>query len=204
MPRDQRLELADQLGVASERQVGVDSLVEHGEPHLREAGDLRLGKPLVGEVSERGTAPQRERLPQLGRRARWSGAAGLGRELLEPRHVELIGLDVEHVATGMRGEASRVEQLPQPGDIDLDVLPCPRRWRASPDLIDELVARDQLVRVHQEEREHGALLGSPELQRPVVVDHLERAKEPEVHGRRPKGCRAGRTRRRRRSPRSAS
>ena len=81
MPCDQRLELADELRVVSERQVGVDSLHKHREAHLLETRDLGLGKSLVGEVGERGPAPEPERLPQLvalraaGKRRRASAAS---------------------------------------------------------------------------------------------------------------------------------
>ena len=183
VPCDQRLELADELRVVSERQVGIDSLHKHREAHLLETRDLGLGKSLVGEIGERGPAPQPERLPQLVRRALRRSAGGLGRESLETRHVGLVRFEVKHVAARTRGHASGVEHLAQPRDLDLDVLRSLRRRRAAPDLIDELVGRDELVRVHQEDRQHGALLDAAERQRPVVLEHLERAKEPEVHGR---------------------
>ena len=41
---DQRLELADELGVAAERELGVDALLERRHAQLLEARDLRLGE----------------------------------------------------------------------------------------------------------------------------------------------------------------
>ena len=41
---DQRLELADQLGVAAQRQLGLDPLLERGEAQLVEPGDLACAK----------------------------------------------------------------------------------------------------------------------------------------------------------------
>ena len=62
---DERLELADQLGVAAAGQIGVDPLLERRQPQLLETGDLGLRERLVGEVGERRPAPKRERLAQL-------------------------------------------------------------------------------------------------------------------------------------------
>ena len=66
---DERLELGDELGVAPEREVRLDPLLERDEPELLEPGDLGLGERLVEEVRERRPAPERERLAQraLGR-----------------------------------------------------------------------------------------------------------------------------------------
>ena len=67
---DERLELGDELGVAPEREVGLDPLLERDGAELLEPRDLGLGERLVEEVGERRAAPERERLAQraLGRR----------------------------------------------------------------------------------------------------------------------------------------
>ena len=61
---DQRLELADQLGVAAEREVGLDPLLERRQPQVLEPAALGLGERLVRELGERRPAPERERLAQ--------------------------------------------------------------------------------------------------------------------------------------------
>ena len=58
----QRLELADQLGIAAERELRLDPLLDRGQTQLLEPGDLRLGERLVGEVGKRRAAPERQRL----------------------------------------------------------------------------------------------------------------------------------------------
>ena len=58
---DERLELADELGVASRGEVVVDALLEAGEAQLLQPRDLGLGEALVGEVGKRRAAPERER-----------------------------------------------------------------------------------------------------------------------------------------------
>ena len=59
---DECLELSDQLVVAPECEVGVDPELDCCQPDLLEPGDRRLGEALVGEVRERRTPPQRQRL----------------------------------------------------------------------------------------------------------------------------------------------
>ena len=61
---DERLELTDQLVVPSEREVGVDPLLERGQTELLEPSDLRLGERLVREVGEGRPAPERERVTE--------------------------------------------------------------------------------------------------------------------------------------------
>ena len=67
---DERLELRDELGVAAERKIGLDPLLERDRAELLEPRDLGLGERLVEEVGERRAAPERERLAErtLGRR----------------------------------------------------------------------------------------------------------------------------------------
>ena len=82
MPRDERLELADELGVAAEREIGLDPLFERRELQLVEARDLRLCERLVGEVGKRrgrarGRAPARSSSAASLRLALGSSAARL-------------------------------------------------------------------------------------------------------------------------------
>src|SRR5205085_10592701 len=65
---DKRFQLADELLVAAEREVGVDAIGERGEANFLESCDLSLCKGVEGEIGERGSAPERERLEQRPRR----------------------------------------------------------------------------------------------------------------------------------------
>ena len=85
----QRLQLADELVVAADREIGVDPVLERGQPQLAEPRDLALDERLVGQVGQRRPAPQRERRAQLLRRRRGIRAVGLGDEPLKAREVEL-------------------------------------------------------------------------------------------------------------------
>jgi hypothetical protein len=59
------LELRHQLGVAPEREVGLDTKLDRAESHLLQPRDLGLSELLVGQVPERRPSPEGECLAQL-------------------------------------------------------------------------------------------------------------------------------------------
>ena len=83
MRGDQALELAHELRVATTGQVGVDPLLQRRPAQLLEPGDLVLDEGFVGEVGQRGAAPQRERPAQQVGGTRRLRPPGLTQELLE-------------------------------------------------------------------------------------------------------------------------
>ena len=72
---DERLELRDQLGVAAEREIGLDPVLEAARRSSSSRAISDLGERLEGEVRERRPAPERERLRKPRRRARGSPCA---------------------------------------------------------------------------------------------------------------------------------
>jgi hypothetical protein len=76
MTGDERLELGDDLVATSEREVGLDPLLDGGQAELLEAGDLLLSERVEGELGERRAAPEPERLSQPARRHRSPGNGG--------------------------------------------------------------------------------------------------------------------------------
>jgi hypothetical protein len=107
--------------VTAERQVGLDAVLERGEPEFLEPPRLRLGERLVGEVCERRAAPEPERGAQfggglLGVAERERFAAPL-EESFEPAGVEPLGRNPKDVARCLgREELVAVtvrEQTPQ-------------------------------------------------------------------------------------------
>ena len=61
MLRHEALDLGNELGLAPEREVRLDALLDGAEPELLQASDLGLCERLVCEVSERSPPPHRER-----------------------------------------------------------------------------------------------------------------------------------------------
>ena len=58
---DEPLQLPDHLGVAAQRELGLDRLLDRSHPQILEPGYLGLGERLVREVGERRPAPERQR-----------------------------------------------------------------------------------------------------------------------------------------------
>ena len=62
IPQDELLELADHVGVAAEREIGVDPSFENDGACFAQAGDLRLREFSVGHVRKWVAAPQPQRI----------------------------------------------------------------------------------------------------------------------------------------------
>src|SRR5262249_58847437 len=104
MQRREALELADERRIAAEREVGVDPQLERGEAELFEPRDLALRKGLVGEVGERRSPPELERLSECV-------GPTLVDEALELLEVELARLDRNSATGDAGGEAAVAEAL---------------------------------------------------------------------------------------------
>ena len=101
--RDQHLELSDQLHVAPARELRVDRALQRNQAQLVQTRRDRSHTRLVGEISERRPAPQRQRSAELHRR---DAEAPVGqrprtgaRAALEHAQIERALLDRGDVAT---------------------------------------------------------------------------------------------------------
>jgi len=106
-------------------------------------------------------------------------------EPFEAVEVELVGLQVEDVAGGTGLEPAVAERLAQLRDRVLEDLRRRRRRPAVPELVDQPLARQQLVRVQQHEDQERLLLAPVQRDRPVLPDDLERAQDAKFHRRPP-------------------
>ena len=132
VPGDEAFELPDELGMTAEGEIGLDASFLCGQAKLLEPGDLSLCEGLVGEVRERGAAPEAERLVKqvgcpLGLVRRQRAAAFLD-ESLEPLEVELTRLELDGVPRRPGGDRSGPERLAKMRDVSLEDVGCrPRR-----------------------------------------------------------------------------
>ena len=189
----ERLELADQLVVEAQGEIGVDPLLERGQPKLLEPCDLRLGERLVRDVGQRRAVPQREPLSKpLGRPLRIVARKSLPpllQQALEDVRIERVGCDAEDVAVPLRlepgsgrGVAVGIgERPPEPRDVRLQRLRGGRRRALAPEVVDELVLRHDLVRAEEEGGEQRTLLGAAEVEAPAVFHDLQWAEDPKLH-----------------------
>ncbi len=182
---DERLELAGEVAVTSERQVGLDPVLERRETQLLESHDGRLGERLVREVGKSRAAPEAQRLAKTACCAlcitRRGGGSGACRERLEAVQIQLIGLELDDVTGGTGRDGVGPEHLAQIRDEALEHDLHGVRRLLPPKLIDEALARHHLVCVQQKEGEHRALLRAAECKRPSAVPRLERSKNSVVH-----------------------
>jgi hypothetical protein len=186
---DQRVELLDELATTPRVQVGVDAVLQGGQPHLLQPPHLGLGEGEERHVIQGRAAKQRQSLPEqlrchlgtpLGMRP-----PSVACQPPEPVEVKILRIDPQHVARRARDERGAGPRLvqgpPQPGHIGLDRVRCGGRGLAAPQAIDQAVPRDHLIRMQQEEREEGALLRPTQRYGPVAIPHLERAQQQKLH-----------------------
>src|SRR5207302_6591023 len=111
----QRLELAHQVGMASERQRGLDALLGGPEAKLLESGRLPLREGLVRELGQGRAPPQGESFGEGGERRGGGvdlvGPSPLFDQTLEAQEVEVLGTDLEEIA----GRASEQDSRWPPG-----------------------------------------------------------------------------------------
>ena len=183
MLRDQLLELGDEVVVSAECELRVDPQLVGALPPLAEDGTLRLDG-VRREVAERLAAPEPERLGQpLGsdhRRACLERGSPVGDEAIEAVEIELPRADGQHVAGAASLDARAAELLPQPVHVDLQRLGRSRRRVFSPEKVDRPLARDDLVRVQEQEYEEQALLRRPERNRASRDLRLDRPEQSEL------------------------
>jgi hypothetical protein len=183
----QGLELADELRVPSAGEVGVYAVFKQGEPQLFETRDLRLRERLEGELAQWRPAPQPERLSKqhgcplaiFGRQC----LAGLVSQALAPVEVKLARLHVKQVAIGPgRHPVGAVSKsLAEARHLDLKTLSGVPGRLLAPELVDQLIGRDRLVGMNQEDREQRPLPVADDGDRPPGLVDLERAEDPEIH-----------------------
>src|SRR6185437_16779427 len=109
----ERLEVADELGVPAERELGLRPLLDERQPQLVQPRDLALRERLVRELGERLAAPERERLAVEPCAPRGIARTRLVDEPARTREVELAGLEPHGVARRARLDRLRAEHLPE-------------------------------------------------------------------------------------------
>ena len=126
-------QVADRLAVTSEQQLQVDASFGRRPPQLVEPGGLTTGEVHAGDVLERFTSPQRQRILGLVQCLAQRRPAGEGLERCERLHgslesvgIDLIRFDEQGVATGPRLQQRRpvgpggTQGLAQVRDLNLE------------------------------------------------------------------------------------
>ena len=184
---DQTLELGDQRRGVPGAQVGIDALLDGGQPHLVEPGDRGLAEVGVGHVGQGWAAPQGERLAEGlaggGRVVPQLGATG-GHQVLEPDDVGRARVNLQLVS-GRTGFDHRLGQgAAQPGHQGLQRVARAGRHLLRPQAVDQLAGRDELAGVqgqHDQQRAQPGPGNLDDLPRVAVGADLQRPEQRDVH-----------------------
>ncbi len=178
----------------AEGEPGFDAILFGLQPLLAEAGDLSGGERLIGELHERVAVPFVERVVEqaqgAGRVADSQRSSSVGGAPFEAKRVDEISFETQGIARGFADEhaggrtpsAFGLQAAAQVGDVRLDR--CRRRVRRglAPQLVDQPIEGDDLVQVHQQDAQHGALARRTELDScPVVVNDCQWPEDPDAH-----------------------
>ena len=181
---DQRFELGHQRRVTAQGQLGIDAVLERGQPEILEPACLGTGERFVGDVGQGLTSPESEGLLQPLRGA--AGVAGgeplppVSGQALESIGVDAVGLGDQRVSVSARRERLRAEDLAEPRDVDLHGLGGGRGRALPPEGVDDPVHGDRLTAVDQEVREDRALARTSQPDWLIPLENLQRAEDPEL------------------------
>ncbi len=175
MGTDERLQLGDELGIAAEREIGVDPPLERSKAGGRELLDVRLGEHVVCEVGERLAPPQTECLSEQSLARLGVGAVRLGNQPLETEQVELLRLEPDQIARLLGDDCSAfAEPLLSRETWYCSALAAAVGGSPRPHRFGEAVDRYRSVRREQEQGEQRALL------RPAERDQRRLCPRPRV------------------------
>src|SRR3954452_7276444 len=130
----------------AEPQLCLNSVLEREEAELVEPASLVRDEATVSYVREGRAVPKRECGSQAIRRkpgsATGESVAPIAAELFEPRSVDRLSRDIEHVTGRPRKKRVFAERRAQPRDVNPEGAFRARRRLALPELVDQPVARD--------------------------------------------------------------
>lgn len=87
----------------------------------------------------------------------------------------MLGIDTQDVTRRLGDDLLRADRFPETRDVVLQRGGGGLRGIGPPDLVDQTIARERLVRVQQEEREQRAHALAVERNVPTVLDDRKRA-----------------------------
>ncbi len=173
-------QLANELAVASEREIGVDPQLDRRQPDLLEPGDGPWAKLSYARSASAGPlhsdSASRRRWEASAARSSSEQAPRLVDQPLEAVEIERLGLDPgaypgERVISRVLGSALRSrETFTRSGGAVL-------RRVLAPQLVDQPVGGNDLVGMQEEHREQRPRFATAEGELDAFVPHLERSED---------------------------
>jgi hypothetical protein len=176
---NERLELWHELAVTAECEVGGDPFLERREVELLKPRRLDGRELRVTEIRERGAFSERERLAERLRSLGGSFFPRLFDQRSEAPHVELTCVDTKQIATALGDDSDGAKQLPQRMHRDLESVCSRLRWGLAPDCVDQPVARNDGIRVQEQDRQQGPLTPPADGEDAAILLDLEWTEQPE-------------------------
>ena len=147
----------------------------------------RATSPCRDDSSDR--SPKRAPATGRARREGRSRARGIGprrclaplHERLEARGIDLLGRNRENVPAPAALDPPVAEHLAQPRYVRLQRVPCRIGWILAPEIIDQPFGRHGPVRLKDQVRQDGALLGPADRKRTAIIQDLHGPEHPELH-----------------------
>jgi hypothetical protein len=187
---DERLQLADQIRIAAEGEIGVDALLQRRESQVAQSFNLHLRKRGKGQILKRRPPEQSERFAQ-GRcgSLRITGRTRpptLIHQGVESLQITLALTHLQEVSGRARQQPFRcpvaLQHLSQPRNIRLNRVGGGRRRRVPPKPINQTITRDDLVVVEEEDRQGRPLFRAAERKHSLTLSDFKRTQNQELHG----------------------
>ena len=181
-----RLDVTDDLLVATRGEVSVNRQLARRRAQLPEATDLSGREGLIDQVGERLAAKQGQRFACCGGRLPGSrGASLFGHEPFEPLYVHRLRIDPQLVPAVARDDLRTAvgQSQAQAPDVILEHLGGAPGRLLAPHAFDQAVGSHRAVGLEDQHRQNRALLRPAECDRPVADADLEVAEEPDLHAR---------------------
>jgi hypothetical protein len=178
---DQSFQFADEIRISTRFEIGVDPRLDDSDAKLFQPRDVLRKRRLKGDVGQRRTTPDRERVRQLGGALFCRHWLGIADETLEAIDIDLSWVGAEHVAPSTCGDNVRPKDLTKTRNVVAQGRRGILRCAPTPKLIDEPIASDDLVCMQHQKRKHSSLLGPTDLDLSISVPDLERAENTKVH-----------------------
>ena len=169
--------------MATQGQLGLYPILHRPQPQLLQPARLRLQPHRPRHIRIRMTPPQRQCLAQQLRRLRRAGLEqrpGLRHHVLETEGIHLVPGHFQPIPAGLRDQPI-AQHGPQTGHVRLKGAPRPGSRLVPPHPLHQRVGRNGATRLGDQQRQHRALLRTPETDRLIPLERRHRPQNQKPH-----------------------